>query len=152
MTAVNLDPAGLPALRFMSRGALASWPSTRGGAMRKRAALGGRTFGLLALASFLFSVPSGCGVDISFTPTNTPPHPTVARTPEQVEVHRIAPNDRAFVEIGVLDETGCWGDGTEKADRLLRRKAADIGCEALVIQGYVQGGSRYRAICLVYKN
>jgi hypothetical protein len=95
---------------------------------------------------------SGCGVSISYTQTNAAPHPMVARAPETVEIHRIAPNDRTFVETGVLDETGYWGGGTENADRLLRQKAAEIGCDALVIQGYVQGGGRYRAICLAFKN
>jgi hypothetical protein len=95
---------------------------------------------------------AGCGVDISYSPSNTPPHPMVARAPETVEVYRLAPNDRPYVEAGVLDETGYWGGGTENADRLLRQKAAEIGCDALVIQGYVQGGARYRAICLAYKN
>jgi len=96
--------------------------------------------------------PAGCGVGISYTQTNAPPHPMVAHAPETVEIHGIAPNDRPFVDTGVLDETGYWGGGTENADRLLRQKAAEIGCDALVIQGYVQGGARYRAICLVYKN
>ena len=76
----------------------------------------------------------------------------VARAPETVEVHRITPKDRPFVETGVLDETGYWGGGTDNADRLLRQKAAAIGCDAVVIQGYVQGGARYRAICLDFKN
>ena len=39
----------------------------------------------------------------------------------------------------MLDETGYWGGGTENADRLLRQKAAEIGCDALAIQGYVRG-------------
>jgi hypothetical protein len=60
-----------------------------------------------------------------------------------------------FSEIPASDsfvETGYWGGGTDNADRLLRRKAAEIGCDALVVQGYVQGGARYRAICLAYEN
>ena len=85
-------------------------------------------------------------------PTNPAPHTMVARLPETVEIHRAPPNDRPFVEVGVLDETGHWGGGTANADRLLQKKAADLGCDALVIQGYVQGGSRYRAICILYKN
>lgn len=95
---------------------------------------------------------AACGVDISYTQTNAPPRAMVPRAPEAVEVFRIPPNDRPFVETGILDETGYWGGGTENADRLLRRKAAEVGCDALVIQGYVQGGARYRAICLAYKN
>jgi hypothetical protein len=95
---------------------------------------------------------AACGVDIAYTRTNPPPHPMDARTPERVDVFRLAPNDRPFVETGILDETGWWGGGTQNADRLLRNKAAEIGCDALVIQGYVQGGARYRAICLVYKD
>jgi hypothetical protein len=95
---------------------------------------------------------TACGVDISYTQTNAPPHPMVARAPEAVDVYRLAPNDKPYVETGILDETGYWGGGTDNADRLLRRKAAEIGCDALVVQGYVQGGARYRAICLAYKN
>ena len=75
-----------------------------------------------------------------------------ARPAEAVELHRIAPNDRPFVEVGTLDLTGFWGDGTERADSLLRSKAGELGCDALVVQGYVQKGARYRAVCLVYKN
>jgi hypothetical protein len=95
---------------------------------------------------------TACGVDIAYTQTNAPPHPMAARTPESVEVHRLAPgsSDRRFVEIGILDETGYWGGGTEHADQLLREKAAQIGCDAVVIQGYVQGGARYRGICIAY--
>ena len=78
---------------------------------------------------------AGCGVDIAYAQTNAPPHPMVVRAPETVEIDRIAPNDRPFVETGVLDETGYWGGGTENADRLLRQKAAEIGCDALVIRG-----------------
>ena len=88
---------------------------------------------------------TACGFDIAYTATNTPPHPLVARAPQTVEIHRLAPNDRPFVEVGTLDETGYWGDGTETADANLRAKAAEIGCDGLVIQGYVQGGARYRA-------
>ena len=94
---------------------------------------------------------AGCGADIAYTATNSPPHPLVARTPEQVEIHRIAPNDRAFVEVGTLDETGYWGGGTDRADALIRQRAAEIGCDAIVIQGYIQKGACYRALCIVYK-
>lgn len=93
----------------------------------------------------------GCGVDIAYTPSNAPPHPMVARGAEGVELLRFPPSDRAFVETGVLDETGYWGGGTEHADRLLRQKAGEIGCDAVVIQGYVQGGARYRGVCIVFK-
>jgi hypothetical protein len=97
-------------------------------------------------------VLGACGSDISYTPLNAPPHPMSARAPETVEVHRLPPNQRAFVETGTLDETGYWGGGTDHAESLLRQRAGEIGCDALVIQGYVQGGARYRAICLVYTN
>jgi hypothetical protein len=99
-------------------------------------------------------LPAACSVDIAFKPTNPPPHPLVARAPSTVEIHRLAPNDRPFVEVGVLDEAeaGAWVSGTEDADNLLRQKAAEIGCDALVIQGFVQRGGPYRAICIVYKN
>ncbi len=103
--------------------------------------------GVLALL-----VCPACGVDIAYTPSNPPPHAMAARAPESVEIHRLAPNDRRFVEVGVLDLTGYWGDGPERADSLLREKAANLGCDALVIQGYVQHGARYRAICIVYRN
>ena len=75
-----------------------------------------------------------------------------ARAADSVELRRFPPNDHPFVEAGVLDATGYWGGGTENADRLLRNKAAEIGCDAIVVQGYVQGGGRYRAVCIVYKN
>jgi hypothetical protein len=93
---------------------------------------------------------AACGFDIQYTQTNAPPHAMAARPPESVEVAHIAPNDRRFVETGTIDETGYWGGGTEHADQLLRQKAAEVGCDALVIQGYVQGGARYRGICLAY--
>ncbi len=93
---------------------------------------------------------TACGVDVAYTQTNAPPHPMAARPPASVEVYRLAPSYRRFVETGTLDATGYWGGGTEHADQLLRQKAAEIGCDALVIQGYVQGGARYRAICLAY--
>jgi hypothetical protein len=93
---------------------------------------------------------ASCGVDIAYTQTNAPAHAMTARAPQSVEVYHLAPSDRRFVETGILDETGWWGGGTEHADQLLRERAAEIGCDALVIQGYVQGGARYRGICLAY--
>ena len=106
-----------------------------------------RRSGTGALISLLLAA---CGSEIAYSPMNAPPHPMTARPPEAVEVHRIAPS-RPFVEVGTLDETGYWGDGTERADELLRARAAQIGCEALVIQGYVQHGAKYRAICIVFE-
>jgi hypothetical protein len=105
--------------------------------------------GAIHVAPLLFSC--ACGVDISYTPSNAPPHSMAARAPDAVEVHRLPPSDRPFVETGVLDETGYWGGGTDNADRLLRQRAGQIGCDAIVIEGYVQHGARYRAICIVYK-
>ncbi len=101
---------------------------------------------------FMLLACAGCGVNISYEQSNAPPHAMTARAPAAVELHRFPPRDRPFVETGVLDATVYWGGGTSNADRLLREKAAEIGCEAIIVQGYVQGGGRYRAVCIVFKN
>jgi uncharacterized lipoprotein YajG len=58
------------------------------------------------LASLLLpaaAVIASCGTTTSTVLTNTPPRPTTPPSPASVDVLTVAPDNRPFVEIAVID-------------------------------------------------
>ena len=123
---------------------------------------------LLLLAAAL----SGCGTRIAYLPTNTPPRTLQPRNADSVQVFSVAPPDRPFVEVGIIEtqqESMYSTDSELIVFSRLREEAARQGCDGLVVLGSNDGvqvvGSYgryggttsgrtlkgYRGTCIVWK-
>jgi hypothetical protein len=127
-----------------------------------------KTPGWIMLAAM--SVGAGCGVTTGFTPTNVPPHAMQARSTDSVALFTSSAPTRPFVEVGLLSSAHASQystSGDEEVILALRTKAAEVGCDGVVMQaetGYVSGQvssmgqittdtkKRYRAACIVYSD
>lgn len=112
---------------------------------------------------------AGCGHTTGFTPTNLPPHEMKARPEASVELFTTQPPTKPFVEVGLLTSThsSTWSSSTDEEVLLgLRTKAAEVGCDAVVVtsetnqlSGYVASSGdvsarnfkRFRAACVMWK-
>jgi hypothetical protein len=83
-----------------------------------------------------------------------------ARTPDQIELFTAAAPSRAYRELGLIEGEGV-GDPPQLVLAKMRRYAAELGCDALVVTGSndrvvttVRGFSDtlkgYRATCIAY--
>src|SRR5579863_7942781 len=93
---------------------------------------------LVALLTLSFAGCIGMFPQDVVNPLNAPPHPMTARTPDSVEVFTAGPPTRPRVDVAVLVNnitTDPLGD--------LRRRAAALGCDGLVIDGSTN-------TCIVY--
>jgi hypothetical protein len=116
----------------------------------------------LALAWMLFA--AACGTSVVYTQLQSPPHALTRRAPSTVEVCQTEPT-RAYVTVGIVEtqpdsvyaETHMTPELVEK----MRREAARVGCDALVLQGSTPApaatlGGRavasvsYRGACAVF--
>lgn len=117
---------------------------------------------LLALALGLAAC--GAGPQTGFVATNAPPRAMSARPVAEVAVLEGEPPAYPHVEVGIVEVLG--GDGWGAAERAalrdeLRRRAAERGCDAVVVLGeidwiYVVESSSsaatrhgYRGVCVV---
>jgi hypothetical protein len=114
-------------------------------------------FGFVVLAA-------GCGTSVRYTSLQSPPHALASRPPSTVEVLEAEPA-RAYATVGIIETQP---DSAYAETRLtpalvdeMRREAARVGCDALVMQGSspapaaTLGGRAvasvsYRAACAVY--
>jgi hypothetical protein len=80
---------------------------------------------------------AGCGVQVEYTQLNAAPLPMKSRAPESVEVYVGNAPARPHVDVGLLEveEQSGFGPGTQALVDSLRDRAAEIGCDALVIGG-----------------
>lgn len=78
---------------------------------------------------------AGCGTYATATPLNEPPHPMTPRAPETVEVFSSGPPPRAHADVALLEveQYDRFDGGTPKILAELRKKAAEMGCDAVVI-------------------
>lgn len=113
----------------------------------------------------------GGGAQTGFMATNPPPRPLRSRAAAEVELIEVQADQgsqapaRPHVEVGLIE---VLDDGWSAADQAamreaLRRRAADIGCDAVALLGpidwiYTVESSRssrvrrgYRGVCLVYR-
>ena len=118
----------------------------------------------------LASAAAGCGIDVQYVQTNTPPRAMSPRPAQQVEVFASARPKRSFQEVGLIEvqqEGANYDDAAEIIGRL-REEAGLHGCDGLVMLGAndatsVSGSANqsggfvssrtlkgYRASCIVY--
>lgn len=72
----------------------------------------------------------GCN-PVKYNTMNAPPHPTVSRSPESVELYSVDPPARPFVEVALLQREMGSLEGDAHALKLIREVAAEKGCDAL---------------------
>jgi hypothetical protein len=118
---------------------------------------------LIGCAVPLASLLAGCGVQVSYVHKQDPPFPMPVRGPDDVEVLEARPDDRPFVEVGILTvEQRAYNRMTpEEVLAKLQWEAGRRRCEGLVLLGMsdrVIGTSKgdrtlkgYRGACLVFK-
>src|SRR5258708_2949260 len=96
----------------------------------------------------------GCGPLVEFVPINTPPRALMRRPATSVELFTTKPPERSFIEVGLITARESFGDKNELMDSI-KTEAADVGCDAIVLNGDLAGGRYiapgYRATCIVYK-
>jgi hypothetical protein len=80
----------------------------------------------------------GCGTSVSYTAINRPPRPLSARPPESVRVYTSGRPVGPYVDVGLLEaqqESGFSADDTGAIIATLRKRAGQLGCDALIIGG-----------------
>ncbi len=78
-----------------------------------------------------------CGHSITWTPTNTPPRPLSTRNAASVEILTATVPSRPFVEVGLfeIEQDSPHSGGTSEMITKLRARAAQVGCDALLLGG-----------------
>ena len=78
----------------------------------------------------------GCGVCTNTSPINPPPHPLAPRSPASVEVYTGGPPPRERLDIAMFtaELTGAHSDPFGDQLTTLRQQAAQMGCDALLVQ------------------
>jgi len=87
---------------------------------------------------WLALLAGGCGTTISVTPINPAQRQLRARPPEAVEIFSSGPPPRPHLDIAYLEaeqETHLSFDNTPEFIAMLRSRAADMGCDGLVLGG-----------------
>ena len=103
----------------------------------------------------------GCGTQISYVPTNSPPQAVYPRTAESVAIFMTGVPDVAYAEIGIMEAHEGAFDTLKTMIDSMRMEAAAHGCDALIItesadtiesdyDGNVETRRGYRAACVVY--
>jgi hypothetical protein len=122
----------------------------------------------LPLAAVVAGALCGCGVDVTYKPTNSAPRAKQPRASDAVQVFMSERPARPHIEVGVLEarERSTF-DSSDPLELLkaLREEAGRRGCEAIVVAGssdkIVGTGSSgsvgvatlkgYRAACIVFR-
>jgi hypothetical protein len=89
--------------------------------------------------ALLFTLLLGCGTSIGVTPLNTSPRALQARSPADVEVFMTAAPPYPYVDVAYLEaeqQSEMSVDGTNEFIAKLRVRAAEIGCDGLVLGGH----------------
>jgi hypothetical protein len=120
-------------------------------------------FGFIAILLGL----AGCGLHTETTPLNTPPRPLTRRAPESVAVLSTPPTQE-HVAVALVEVEPESSVGQQQTDEMLaeaRKKAGELGCDALLVHGVQSRGPGPDAVlfdstldrkglvasCLVYK-
>jgi hypothetical protein len=107
---------------------------------------------------------SACGPWVSATALNPSPRMLSSRSAKSVDVYSSGPPARPHVDVALL-EVGKGDDGSSGTSEMierLRQKAADMGCDGVVVGGMTTrtadvhvpfdfGDRTIHATCIVYK-
>jgi hypothetical protein len=91
----------------------------------------------------------------NFIPTNASPRPLTARPVDQVEVFTSTTPERPYAEVGLVtgeayeNTNGAKFVGASYLVQLVREKAAEIGCDGVILKP--AGDTAYQGTCIVYK-
>lgn len=91
--------------------------------------------GLPILASFIVSA---CGTFVTETYVNDPPLGSTPRTPQSVQIFTSSPPSRLHVDVALLEVVQTHGlneQGRAIMIHRLRTRAANMGCDAVVLGG-----------------
>ncbi len=106
-------------------------------------------------AAFAALFLAACAPTVTFIPTNRAPHAMTARPVSEVAVFTSGMPERPYVEVGIVtadaarNKYGSPINGTPQLIGALREKAAEAGCEAVMMG---PGSSdTYQATCIVYR-
>ncbi len=112
-------------------------------------------------ALILLIVVAGCAPTVEYVPTNAPPRTLVRRAPGSVVVFSTTQPPQPYTEVGLVEvQQRSSMTGAQDLLALMREKAAEVGCDGLIILGsndkvwstsYGGGTLKgYRASCFVY--
>ncbi len=96
-----------------------------------------RSFTLIAFLA------AGCGTAISTTTINPAPRPLRPRPAETVQIFSSGPPQRPYIDVALLEaeqETGFSFDNTPEMLSHLRVRAAQMGCDGIVLGGVTHAG------------
>lgn len=79
----------------------------------------------------LIGVVAGCA-NVQVTPLNPPPYAMNARQPDEVQVFVTRAPEAPYQEIYLIRSDA---DNSENAMRAMRERAAELGCDGIVITG-----------------
>ena len=104
------------------------------------------------LMSFVIILSACIPVTTKYTPANTPDRPMTARAPESVEVFSSGVPSRPFRDVGLLEVyQGSTINETADMIQALRVRAANQGCDALILKSYkVSSHKTMTASCVLY--
>jgi RsmE family RNA methyltransferase len=107
-----------------------------------------------AVPILLLTLFAACSQTVQFTPTNALPRALPRRSAEQVHVFATNAPEAAYVEIGLLQTRQCDPDDFPQVIQELRQRAADQGCDGVILDRRPGEGRRnresYLAACIVY--
>jgi hypothetical protein len=123
-------------------------------------------FTTLALGCLVACLGSACGVTMSYSPLNEPPHPLEPREASSVEIFNTKPPTQDYVEVGMIqavNESAVVPADNLELMQMLREEGAKHGCDGIVMAGAdkaaVMPGSvafemtaSIRAVCIVYSD
>lgn len=84
----------------------------------------------------LLAAVAGCGTKLAFTPLAVPPRPLQPRAESTVEMFLSSKPKRPYVAVGTIGsahEGRFSTDTSEEVLLALRTKAAEVGCDAVVL-------------------
>ena len=101
-----------------------------------------RRFSFMVASVLSFAAACDIHAYVVVRPLNPSPTPLVARPPEKVEMYTTAAPTRAYVEVGQLESSDPYE---------IRRKAGQIGCDALIVMRPGTDHVDTVATCVVWK-
>ena len=99
--------------------------------------MSGMTRSMLAVATGI-SLIAGCGTTTRFAKINPAPRPMVPRPLSSVQVFAASMPTRPYVEVGIVQgrrSSEYSSHGMPQIINEMKRKAARLGCDALVVKG-----------------
>src|SRR5690349_10178251 len=96
----------------------------------------------------LLVVLAGC-VHVDSAAINPPPHRLAPRAPATVDVFASAPPERPHVDVALVTASS-GGRGLPALVEAIRERAAELGCDAIVLSGSAGKNRGLLASCVVY--